>query len=189
MARRPSPQPGLSAQERERLPSVGSQGKKSSRRRERKTVPKVTLPIARAKELEGMALGPTEWRSVTEEDIARFAEATGDRQWIHVDRARAEKESPFHAPVAHGYFTLALVPVFFLQMVEIVGARLLVNYGANKVRWPAPVPVPSRVRMVGKVTEVRALKDGFDLVLQAKIEVDGQARHAMAAEVLYRFLA
>ena len=150
-------------------------------------MPRVTLPIARAKELEGMALGPTEWRDVTQEAIERFAEATGDRQWIHLDRARAEKESPFHGPVAHGYFTLALVPVFFLEMVELVGARALVNYGANKVRWPVPVPIPSRVRMHGKVSEVRALEQGFDLVLQAKIEVEGKARPAMAAEVLYRY--
>ena len=82
---------------------------------------------------------------------------------------------------------LALVPVFFLEMVELVGARALVNYGANKVRWPVPVPIPSRVRMHGKVSEVRALEQGFDLVLQAKIEVEGKARPAMAAEVLYRY--
>ena len=79
------------------------------------------------------------------------------------------------------------MPVFFLEMVELVGARALVNYGANKVRWPVPVPIPSRVRMHGKVSEVRALEQGFDLVLQAKIEVEGKARPAMAAEVLYRY--
>jgi len=150
---------------------------------------KVTLPLERAKELEGMALGPTEWRSVTQETIDRFAEATGDRQWIHVDRERAVRESPFKATIAHGYFTLSLVPVFFWEMVDLVGARLVVNYGANKVRWPTPVTLPSRLRMAGKVTEVRALENVFDVVLQAKMEIEGQRRPALAAEVLYRYCA
>lgn len=150
---------------------------------------KITLPMARAAELRGMDLGATEWKPVTQEIINLFAEATGDRQWIHTDPERAAKESPFRKTVAHGYYTLSLVPVFFWELVEITGARLVVNYGANKVRWPAPVPIPSRVRMVGKVSDVLELETGFDVLLEAKIEVENQSRPALVAEVLYRYLS
>ena len=148
---------------------------------------KVVLPLERAHELKGMTLGPTEWKDVTQEVIDKFAEATGDRQWIHVDRERAAKDSPFRKTIAHGYFTLSLVPVFFWEMVEVTGVRLVLNYGSNKVRWPAPVPIPSRIRMVGTISEMIRLESFFDVVLQAKIEVEGQKRPAMAAEVLYRY--
>jgi acyl dehydratase len=148
---------------------------------------KVSLPMERASELKGMPLGPTEWTEVTQERIDQFAQATGDRQWIHVDRERAAKESPFRKTIAHGYFTLGLLPVFFWEMVEVTGVRLVVNYGSNKVRWPAPVPLPSRVRMSGVVSDILKLEKGFDVVLQAKIEVEGQSRPAMVAEVLYRY--
>ena len=148
---------------------------------------KVCLPLERAHELKGMSLGPTEWKDVTQELIDRFAEATGDRQWIHVDPERAAKESPFRKTIAHGYFTLALVPVFFWEMVEVTGVRMVINYGSNKVRWPAPVPIPSRLRMSGQISDLLKLEHGFDVVLQAKIEVEGQSRPAMAAEVLYRY--
>jgi acyl dehydratase len=150
---------------------------------------KITLPVGRVKELQGMKLGPTEWKDVTQELINLFGEATGDKQWIHMDPARAAKESPFRKTIAHGYFTLGLVPVFFWDLVEITGARLVVNYGANKVRWPAPVPIPSRVRMVGEIVEVRELEKGFDVVLAATIEVEGQSKPGMVAEVLYRYYA
>ncbi len=148
---------------------------------------KVVLPLERAHELEGMTLGPTEWKDVTQEVIDKFAEATGDRQWIHLDRERAAKDSPFRKTIAHGYFTLSLVPVFFWEMVEVTGVRLVLNYGSNKVRWPAPVPIPSRIRMVGEISDMLRLESSFDVVLQAKIEVEGQRRPAMVAEVLYRY--
>ena len=148
---------------------------------------KVSLPLERAHELKGMTLGPTEWKCVTQQLIDQFAQATGDKQWIHVDPARASKESPFRKTIAHGYFTLALVPVFFWEMVEVTGVRLVISYGSNKVRWPAPVPIPSRIRMVGEVSDLLKLESGFDVVLQAKIQVEGQSRMAMVAEVLYRY--
>ena len=151
---------------------------------------KITLPVERAKELQGAELGPSEWRPVTQEIIDAFAAATGDRQWIHVDRERAERESPFRrATIAHGYFTLGLVPVFFWELVELTGTRMCVNYGTNKVRWPAPVPIPSRVRMSGTISEVLVLESGVDLVLDARIEVEGQRKPGMLAQVLYRYYA
>ena len=148
---------------------------------------KISLPLERVDELKGMSLGPTEWKDVTQELIGRFAEVTGDRQWIHIDPARAAQESPFRKTIAHGYFTLALVPVFFWEMVEVTGVRMVINYGSNKTRWPAPVPIPSRIRMRGVIADLTKLEQGFDLVLQAKIEVEGQNRPAMSAEVLYRY--
>lgn len=149
---------------------------------------RLTLPIDRTSELKGTDLGVTEWKSVTQDLVNLFAEATGDRQWIHTDPERAAKDSPFRKTIAHGYFTLALVPGFFWELVEITGIRLVINYGANRVRWPAPVPIPSRVRMGAKVTDVLQLENGFDVVVEATIEVEGQTRPAMVAEVLYRYL-
>ncbi|MBI5544961.1 MAG: MaoC family dehydratase [Deltaproteobacteria bacterium] len=134
-----------------------------------------------------MALGPTEWKPVTQDLVDRFAQATGDLQWIHTEPERALRESPFRRTIAHGYFTLGMVPVFFWDLVEITGIRLVINYGANKVRWPAPVPIPSRVRMVGEVTDLISLESSFDVVLSAKIEVENQKRPGMIAEVLYRY--
>lgn len=147
----------------------------------------ITLPVERAGELKGMALGPTEWKPVTQDLVDRFAQATGDLQWIHTEPERALRESPFRRTIAHGYFTLGMVPVFFWDLVEITGIRLVINYGANKVRWPAPVPIPSRVRMVGEVTDLISLESSFDVVLSAKIEVENQKRPGMIAEVLYRY--
>ena len=148
---------------------------------------KITLPLERAHELKGMSLGPTEWKTVDQRLIDLFAESTGDKQWIHVDPERAAKESPFRKTIAHGYFTLALVPVFFWEMVEVTGVRMVINYGSNKVRWPAPVPIPSRIRMVGEISDMIRLESFFDVILQAKIEVEGQKRPAMVGEVLYRY--
>ena len=100
--------------------------------------------------LVGKHLGYSDWVEVTQEQVNRFAEATGDHQWIHVDPERAKKESPFGGPIAHGYLTLSLIPsllpMLVPQIVEITGFRMGVNYGTEKVRFPSPVPVGSRVR-------------------------------------------
>jgi acyl dehydratase len=150
---------------------------------------RITLPVDQAKTLKGKSLGKTEWREVTQEMVNQFAQATGDHQWIHTDPARAAKESPFRKTIAHGYFTLALVPVFFWELIEITGARLVINYGSNKVRWPAPVPIPSRVRMAAEISDVDDFEGGFQVVIQASIEVEGHPKPAMVAEVLYRYYA
>ena len=96
--------------------------------------------------LVGQHLGYSDWVEVTQEQVNQFAEATGDHQWIHVDPERAKKESPFGGPIAHGYLTLSLIPSLLPQIVEIAGFRMGVNYGTEKVRFPSPVPVGSRVR-------------------------------------------
>ena len=100
--------------------------------------------IARA---VGEALGTSEWVQITQERVDTFADATGDHQWIHVDVDRARAESPFGGPIAHGYLSLSLLPMLGWQIFTIEGARMGVNYGSNKVRFPSPVPVGSRLRL------------------------------------------
>lgn len=147
----------------------------------------LTMDVRDAASLSGRSLGTTAWKEVTQQMIDLFADATGDRQWIHTDPKRAAKESPFRRTIAHGYFTLSLVPVFFWELLEVTGTRLTINFGANKVRWPAPVPIPCRVRMSGKVVNVEPFESGFTLTLEAIIEVEKQQKPAMIAEVVYRY--
>lgn len=146
-----------------------------------------TIHVSEAKSLKGQSLGHTEWQEVTQERINQFAESTRDKQWIHTDPQRAAKESPFRRTIAHGYFTLALVPACFWELIEVTGSRLIINYGANKVRFPGPVPIPSRVRMAGFVKDVEDFESGITFVIEATIEVEGQSKPAMVAEVLYRY--
>src|SRR3954452_749506 len=103
------------------------------------------------RELQGQSIGPSGWREVTQEMINTFAELSGDDQWIHVDVERAKNESPFGTTVAHGNLTLSMIDGFRLQLVESTGFKLGVNYGWNKVRFPAPVPIPGRLRATSEV--------------------------------------
>lgn len=148
---------------------------------------KLTLTPEEALELRGKSLGVTEWKALTQEMVDLFAKATGDDQWIHTDPARAARESPFRRTIAHGYFTLALVPEFFRELLEVTGVRMVINFGTNRVRWPAPVPVPSRVRMAVSVSDIEHFDNGFLLLMQATLEIENQKRPAMKAEVLYRY--
>ncbi len=137
----------------------------------------------------GAELGRTDWRPMRFEDIVRFADATGDHQWIHVDRERALKESPFGAPIAHGYFTLSLVAGLFMELLELRGFKLVINYGLNKVRFPAPLKEGARYRLVLKLAELKDVQGGVEALMPATIEVEGEAKPACVAEVVYRFLA
>lgn len=146
------------------------------------------LTPAELPQLIGRTLGPTDWKDVTQAQIDLFAEATGDRQWIHVDPVRAARESPFRKKtVAHGYFTLALIPAFFFSLLEVEGCRLIVNLGATSIRWPAPVRIPSRVRLLALVTAAEPFEGGIDLTLQMTVEIEKQSRPALEAEVAYRY--
>jgi acyl dehydratase len=131
----------------------------------------------------------SEWREVTQEAVDAFAAATGDRQWIHVDPARAAAESPFGGTIVHGWMSLALVTVLLFEAVEIDGVRLIINYGANKVRFPAPVRVGARVRGGFEIVAVDRVDGGAQVAFKATIEVEGGGKPAMAAEILYRYLA
>ena len=137
--------------------------------------------------LAGKELGKSEWRTMTFEDIVRFADATGDHQWIHVDRERARRESPFGAPVAHGYFTLSLVAGLFFDLVEPRNFALVINYGLNKVRFPAPLKEGQRYRLSMKLQDAKQVQNAVEALLAATIEVEGESKPACAAEVVYRF--
>ncbi|MEX5719786.1 MaoC family dehydratase [Geodermatophilus maliterrae] len=136
--------------------------------------------------LVGRHLGHSDWVEVTQEQVDQFAEATGDHQWIHVDVERAKRESPFGGPVAHGYLTLSLIPSLLPQIVEITGFRMGVNYGTEKVRFPSPVPVGSRVRAGASLASATPFEGGIAMDMDVTVEVEGQSKPAMVATVVYR---
>jgi acyl dehydratase len=137
--------------------------------------------------LVGKELGTSDWRTMTFEAIQKFADATGDHQWIHVDRERARRESPFRAPVAHGYFTVSLIAGLFFELVDVKGFRLVVNYGLNKVRFPAPLKEGQRYRLVVRLQDVKSEGNSVEGLLAATIEVEGEKKPACVAEVVFRF--
>ena len=136
----------------------------------------------------GEHLGHSDWVPITQEQVNAFAEATGDHQWIHVDPERAAKESPFGGPVAHGYLTLSLVPVLLAQIVEITGFRMAVNYGTEKVRFPAPVPVGSRIRLHVAVGDVVDIPAGKQMTFHHTIELEDSEKPACVAETVVLLL-
>ena len=135
----------------------------------------------------GTDLGTSEWRTVDQERISRFADVTEDHQWIHLDAERAARESPFGATIAHGYLTLSLVSVMLGEIVSFGGIKFAVNYGTNKVRFPSPVKVDSRVRGSGVLSAVEEVPGGIQTTVTVTIEVEGQEKPACVAEILSRF--
>ncbi|MEV5831436.1 MaoC family dehydratase [Spirillospora sp. NPDC052242] len=133
----------------------------------------------------GDVLGTSDWLTVDQARIDAFAEATGDRQWIHVDPERAAS-GPFGATIAHGYLTLSLLPYFASQNYRIEGARMSVNYGVNKVRFISPVRVGSRLRGITELVEVGDLDAGAQLLFRTTIELEGSDKPACVAETLSR---
>ncbi|MEV4072386.1 MaoC family dehydratase [Nonomuraea fuscirosea] len=131
----------------------------------------------------GESFGPTEWRTVTQDQVNLFADATDDHQWIHVDVERA-KEGPFGGTIAHGYLTLSLLPSFMFALIKVNGIAMGVNYGLNKVRFPRPVPVGGRIRALGELTDVKGTPAGYLANLKVTIEIEGEKRPACIAETL-----
>jgi acyl dehydratase len=141
------------------------------------------------KDLMGQEVGPSEWRRVTQEDINTFAELSGDDQWIHVDVERAKAESPFGTTVAHGNLTLSLIDGFRKDMIASSGFALGVNYGWNKVRFPAPVPAGSRVRARAEVVSVDDAGGGWwQIVTRFTLEVEGNEKPCCVADSVGRAL-
>ena len=133
----------------------------------------------------GKELGPSEWLTVTQEMIDKFAEATGDHQWIHVDVERAKRELPGGKTIAHGYLTLSLLPRMAPTLMSITGRRRGVNYGSNKVRFISPVPAGSRIRLRQRLVNAEETKDGgVRITSEMTIEVEGGERPAMVAETM-----
>ena len=136
--------------------------------------------------LVGQEGAVSEWVEITKERIGMFADATDDHQWIHVDPERCERESPFKAPVAHGFLTLSLLSSLFEKSMRMADATMVVNYGTNKVRFPAPVPVGSRVRARLTLLKIVDLADGAQLEWSVVMEREGETKPVCVAELLLR---
>jgi acyl dehydratase len=133
----------------------------------------------------GDVLGTSEVVTVTQDQVNRFADATGDHQWIHVDVERA-KAGPFGGPIAHGYLTLSLAPMLMEQVLVLKGTAMGVNYGCNKVRFPSPVPVGSDVAMTAKLLTVEDIPGGAQYVVELSFQVQGAPKPSCVAECIYR---
>ncbi|MHB1518567.1 MAG: MaoC family dehydratase [Acidimicrobiales bacterium] len=137
-------------------------------------------------DLVGSELGHGEWHRIDQDMINRFADATGDHQWIHVDPERAES-GPFGTTIAHGYLTLSLIPVFLHEVLEVEGISMGVNYGCNRVRFPAPVTVDSNLRLRASVAEVEEVSGGVQIALDVTLETEGAEKPSCVAQVVYRY--
>lgn len=136
----------------------------------------------------GRKIGVTDWWTITQDRIAQFAEVTDDGQWIHVDQDRARRESPFQTTVAHGFLTLSLLSRFMRQVVEMrSGVHMTVNYGLNRVRFPAPLRADSRIRVHFVVQSATQVPGALEAVFQVSIETEGSAKPCCVAEWVLRY--
>ena len=146
------------------------------------------LSVAELGAASGENIGPSDWVTIAQHDVDLFAEATGDHQWIHVDPEKAA-DGPFGGTIAHGYLTLSLLPRFFRQMYEVKGVRLAINYGLNKVRFPAPVPVGANVRACTVLVDVHDLGGGtVQATFFTTLEIQGSSKPACVAESIIRYI-
>ena len=140
------------------------------------------------KQAEGEDLGASDWHEVTQEAIDAFADVTGDHQWIHVDAERA-RETPFGGTIAHGYYTLSLAPMLMSRIFALEGFAFAVNYGLNKVRFPAPLPVGAKVRMHARLSGLEEIPGGAQMTVTATFEREGGEKPVCVAETLARVYA
>ena len=146
---------------------------------------KTITGIEELKAAEGQVLGTSDWHEVTQADVDAFADVTGDHQWIHVDVERA-KETPFGGTIAHGYFTLSLIPLLSRQVFGMEGFTFALNYGLNRVRFPSPMPVGQKVRCTVKVAEVQEIPGGAQTTMVMTLEREGAEKPVCVAETLVR---
>jgi acyl dehydratase len=147
-----------------------------------------TTTLAELPSYKGKELGSSDWFEVTQDRVNTFADATDDHQWIHVDVERATKESPFGGPIGHGYLTLSLLIPMWSQVLTVTDTTMAVNHGLNKVRFPAPVPVGSKIRLVASLADVEEISGGYQLTVNAVIEREGGDKPVCIAEPVFRFL-
>ena len=147
---------------------------------------RVFSSVDELREAVGEQAGPTEWVEIDQKQIDLFAEATGDHQWIHVDPEKAA-QGPIGTTIAHGYLTLSLIPSFLPELFRVEGVKMGVNYGSNKVRFPSPVPVGSRLRATARIGEVTEVAGGVQLVSQITLEREGGDKPVCVAETVTRF--
>jgi acyl dehydratase len=145
--------------------------------------------VAGLKALVGKSLGSSEWRQMTYEDIVKFADATGDHQWIHVDKERIARESPYKKPIAHGYFSLSLIAGLFFDLVELQGFGMTINYGLNKVRFPSALKDGQKYRLSCALAELKEVQNAYECVMSCTVEIEDETKPACAAEVVFRFYA
>ncbi|MBI1239014.1 MAG: MaoC family dehydratase [Alphaproteobacteria bacterium] len=143
-----------------------------------------TVKFGELSSLAGKEIGTSDWVMIDQDRINKFAEATGDHQWIHVDVERAKKELPGGKTIAHGYLTLSLIPMLGAEIMRIEGVSRGINYGSNKVRFTNMVPVGSRVRARQKLLSAEAKSGGVQLVNEIAIEIEGQEKPACIAETI-----
>ncbi|HEX4724631.1 MAG TPA: MaoC family dehydratase [Pseudonocardiaceae bacterium] len=146
-----------------------------------------TTTLAQLPSLKGIELGPSEWLELTQERVNTFADATDDHQWIHVDVDRATKESPFGGPIGHGYLTLSLLIPLWSSILTVTDTTMGLNYGLNRVRFPAPAPVGARIRLTATIIDVEEIKGGLQLTVQAVVEQEGGEKPLCVAEPVFRF--
>jgi len=142
--------------------------------------------LAELKELTGQEVAVSDWIEITQERVNLFADATGDHQWIHVDVERSKRESPFGATIAHGFLTLSLLPMMMTSSIAMRDVRMGVNYGLNRVRFPAPVTIPSRVRGRIKLLAVDDIAGGAQMIWEITVEREGSDKPVCVAESISR---
>ncbi len=152
-------------------------------------LPMIIQGVAGLRDLVGKTIGPGEWRRVEQEDIDIFAKLSGDAQWIHVDRERAANESPYGTTIAHGNLTLSLIDGFRLELMRVEGVRMGINYGWDKVRFPAPVLAGSQVRASAQLLALNELEDGWvQATTRFTLEAEDQAKPVCVADSVGRIL-
>ena len=151
-------------------------------------MPTIVDDLKKFHDLVGTQIGYSEWQTITQERVHIFADATDDHQWIHVD-PEAAKAGPFGGPIAHGYLTLSLAPVLLQKVLEIPGMTYGINYGANKVRFPSPVPVGSELRMGVTVASAEEVGGGVQVVFDLVFEMKDAPKPACVAQVVYRYFS
>jgi acyl dehydratase len=145
--------------------------------------------VAELAAAKGDSIGHSDWVTITQKDVNLFADATGDHQWIHVDPDRAAK-GPFGGTIAHGFMTLSLLPRLLHQIYAVNGIKLAINYGLNKVRFPAPVPVGSKIRAKSSLVDVEDLGNGaVQATLSTTVEIEGSSKPACVAESIVRYIS
>ena len=136
---------------------------------------------------EGKKLGESEWLEVDQNRINQFADATLDHQWIHVDTARAQEESPYHSTIAHGYLTLSLLPYMWNQIIEVHNLKMMVNYGMDNMKFGVPVITGSRVRLVTTLSKIENLRGICKVTIKFAIEVEGQRKPALTGNAMFLY--
>ena len=149
----------------------------------------VSATLVDLKDSVGREIACSDWFPLTQEHIGAFAEVTGDRQWIHVDRERAQRESPYGTTVAHGFLTLSLLSRFLAEAIQIRGAGMAVNYGLNRVRFPAPVPAGSKIRAHFTLASLKDFAGGVEAVFSVSIEGQHIEKPVCVAEWVIRYYA